>query len=548
MAFKFDDDEHEITLSGSKEPVKKGKEIPLPEAGKLPKAPKTEPIPEKPKLPLPPKEEIKTTPQIITPQPIIAPQPIEVNQIIEEQPYVQEQYEYDAPEPDDYNPFERKPTSSYNKKRIPESEISLTRKREAEVFNEDFGVQERNPSEIKTNMFFTAVEPSPLKFIRPEEAKRRKEFLRQITIVRAGLIAILTVTIAAGVYSFIPKPSFSERPQDVNYALTETGKFRAAATAAENYALEFVNDFMNRTEETEPNRQKIMLRYLAPEAYSAINSDLPIMRNNSNREVTVYQKITSGPYVYRIENLDAAQLIAQSNREGGYVATFVIRAEIQKYVTNGDFTVVRPILSADGIETGQFESVTEAPTFDKEWVYISVPVLYNRNNNEITLYGFPTFVTESKNENLKQYIKPFEAADWTRADQALASSNVLKAQIESFMVAWSKQNPNVAPTGELASLISQDATNRAKEGLNGKYVASPERGQIVTGISVEALNTDEPPTGNETRRALINVIWATSLDVEQKTIVEYSQQYIITFRGSDTNSYKIIDIKPRYAE
>lgn len=555
MAFKFDDDEHEITLTGSREPVKKA-EIPIPESAKLPKTPVQEPAKKSTVLPKPPVIKVLSTDvasqeqQPIVPSNIITPQPIEVPQITktEEPQTIPEQEETYYEE--EYNPYEKKQAAPLKRNRMPDANIPLVRNgsKKDDIFDEDFGVQKRNPSEIQTNIFFTAVEPSPIKFVRPEEAKRRKEFIRQITMVRAGIATILIITIAAGVYSFIPKPGFSERIEDVNYALTETGRFRAAATAAENYALEFVHDFMERTENTEPNRRENMLRYLSPTAFNAVNSELPTIKNNLSRDVTVFQKVTSGPYVYRIENIDAAKLKQQSSTAGSYLATFTIRVEIQKYVNNNDFTITRPVLASDGTETGQFETVTEAPTYDKEWIYINVPVIYSRNQNEITLYGYPAFVTEPKNEKLDAYDTPFKTADWRSDDQILASSNVLKAQVEAFMLAWSKQNPNQNISGELAALLAPDATDRAKAGLNGKYVQSPSRETIVSGINVEGLPAETEITGEETRKALINVVWSTATDVEQGTVITYNQQYIILFRGTDASSYKIIDIKPRYSE
>lgn len=504
MGFKFEDDDDEITLSGSNEKpgLKKDEEkpkIPIPDAVKIPqiKPPEDKPAPE------------KTAPSRPTQSKTGNSEPIH-NGVS--------------------TPTNYQPAMPATKNRSPKNNTNT------------------QPEPIKAEHFFAEKEPSPVKFIRPEEAKRRKEFTKQIMIIRASVITAVAIIFVAGVSSFIPRPSFSEQPSEVNYALTETNRYQAAATAAENYSLEFVNDFMTRTVETEPERKNLMSRYLSPRAYSAVNTDLPTIENNSGKNITVYQKVTSGPYIYRIENIDTNFINRQSSEAGGYLANFVVRVQIQKYVTDADFTTTRPVLDSNGEETGEFETVTETPSFTKEWVHMSVPVVYSRTKNEITLYGYPSFVAEPKNENLDNYDFPFQNADWSREDRDTASSNVLKAQIEAFMVAWANQNPNVDPSGELASTLSQDATQRTKEGLNGKYTANPETGTIVRNFSVEAFPADYEPTGTETRKALLNVNWVSTTDVEQGTLTVYKQQYLIQFRGTDADGYKIIDIKPRYAE
>jgi len=517
MGFKFEDDNDEITLSGSAEKPSNKEAPPLPKPGKLP-------IPGKPKIKPTVKEETTEKPKVTPPKPISRAE----TEITEE--YIEVEYS---------RPYEEEPEGI---------KTPLAAKSKPTVFDENFGEEKPNPEAINANYFFAEKEPSPVKFIRPEEAKRRKEFTKQITIIRASVVTAVAIILVAGIASFIPRPTFSESPKEVNYAITESNRYTAAATAVENYALQFVHDFMDRTENAEPERRDLMIKYLSPTAYSAINNDLPSISNNSGQNVQVYQRITSGPYIYRTENITTEAINAQSAEAGGYLSSFIIRVQVQKYVTGADFTVTRPILDSDGVETGEFETVTETPTFEKEWVYISVPVVYSRTENEITLYGYPAFVAEPKTENLEDYELPFKNADWTRADDALMSSQVLKAQLESFMVAWSEQNPNLAVTGELAATLAQDATVRAKEGLNSKFVAPPETGEIVQRYSVEALPADYEPTGRETRKALLNVTWASALDVEQETIVPYRQQYIVSFRGNDADGYKIIDIKTRYAE
>lgn len=539
MGFKFDEDNDEIVLSGSTESV--SAPIPAQSEKVLPTSPKKKPVKE-PKLPKAvdgytapagPTATIQP-PQPVAPAaaPKTAPEPTrDLTPIYPAQPVVPVQSVVKA-EQYYYTP----PTASP----LPEQQ------------NNKFTISEKplEQNGIQANIFFSEKEETKkFKFKRPDDAKKTKDVKKQVQFVRAGMFTIIALLLVGTVSNFIPKAGFVDDPQARNLALTNSLEAGNAVSASESYALQFVHDFMNRTEELEPERRNQMLRYVSPAALANVDTTLPTIKNNSNRDVTVYQKVTSGPYIYKTENSDAAKLLQQNSTVKAFLATHIIRVEIQKYVTSSDFTVTTVVFDE---ETGEerTETVNSQPQFEKEWLYISVPIIHTPSSNEVTLYGFPTFVSEPKNENFSRFEEPFKGPDWTRDDKELGSSRVLAAQLEAFMLAWSKQNPNISPTGELTALLSPDSTRRAKEGLNGRLTVNPESGALVRKFVVEGLSNEEQEvlTGNEIRRALVDVEWVTATDIKQETVTVYRQQYIVYFRGNDSASYKIVDIKTRYSQ
>lgn len=537
MGFKFDEDNDEIVLSGSTESV--STPIPAQPEKTIPTSPKKK-IVKEPKLPKAvekPATSGATKPvqpaQPIAPQPVL---PVQQTPIVEP---VSTYYPpeiptptYQQPEPQAYYPEPQKTIYPEQPKTFTPSGITV----------EQSGMQ--------ANIFFEEKEEAKtFKFKRPDNAQKTKDVKKQVQFVRASVLITVVLLVIGTVSSFIPKAGFVDDPQARNLALTNSLEAGNAVSASESYALQFVNDFMHRTEELEPGRRDQILRYISPTALVNIDTKLPTIKNNSNRDATVYQRVTSGPYIYKTENSDATKLFQQNSTVRAFLATHIIRVEVQKYVTSSDFTVTTVIFDE---ETGEerTEVVTSQPEFEKEWLYISVPIIHTPSTNEVTLYGYPTFVSEPKNENLTKFEEPFKGPDWTKEDRDLGSSRVLAAQMEAFMSAWSKQNPNISPTGELTALLATDATSRAKEGLNAKFTVNPETGVLVRKFAVEGLSNEqqEIATGNELRRALVDIEWVTATDLKQGTVTVYRQQYLVSFRGNDSASYKIVDIKTRYSQ
>ena len=566
MGFKFDDDDDEIVLSGSKETVsapippqpektsgrkKPVKEPKIPAAAVAPKPVQPKPVEEPATTPPPPPPVQEPAAVPITPP--ITP-PVAPPTVLQPEQHPQQQYVPPTPQTYDTGMYQPQPYQNYPQQNLQNQQYQpQPLPTQTPILNPNNGFVpptiEEDTSGVQANIFFEPKEEKKSRFARPANTDKTTAVKKQVQFVRGAIILTIVLLVIGTVSSFIPRPGFTDDPTARNLALTQSLEARNAISASESYVLQFTQDYLNRTEELEPERRTQMLRYLTPNAFSSVEFRLPTIRNNSNREVTVYQKITDGPYIFKTENINSAQVFRQNSEVRAFLMNHIVRVQVQKYVTSSDFTVTNVFF--DEI-TGEekTETISAQPTFDKEWLYLSVPIIYSPSTNEVTLYGFPAFVASPKHENLNRFDAPFQGADWQRSDRDLGNSRVLAAQMEAFMVAWSKQNPNISPTGELAALLSTDATNRAKEGLNGSVVANPENGNIVRKIDVEALTEAQlqNATGNEIRKALIDVEWVTTQDLQQQTVTPYKQQYIVFFRGNDTASYKIVDIRTRYAQ
>lgn len=383
---------------------------------------------------------------------------------------------------------------------------------------------------FQSNVILTPEETaSTFKNKNPFEGDRKK--ILQIRII-AGIVAGLIMI--AGVWSFIPKPGFKDDPTSINAALTFNAKYDSIRMASEAYALRFATDFLNRTETTEAYRQETMTTYMSPDALSQVDFTLASVPSSQNREgVKIYQQVTSGPYVYNVNNITAEAIQAQRvDGVNGFVLSILVSAYVTPYVNQNEANTVT-------------ESI---PDLKPKWVYLAVPVMHNYETKQTTLYGFPTFVTPEITAGLDKYLTPYKEADWGSQGDDLSDNSVLVAQLENYLDEWSKQTPNEKVSSNLKALISSDATVRAQQGLAGKY--TKVNGQnIIYNVNVKPLPEDVEATPSTLREALVTVKWTDNFEGISANSSQsvYVQQYVIYFKGS-SDKWEIVDIKPRFTE
>lgn len=538
MSFKFDDDDNELELKLGDGSIKQQVPAPLPKKAikpngdvlnKLPRPGQTPAAnteePEETKAPapkVPAKPKVETTPTLPkTPSKPVSPEPEAVQQetiVTSVEPVVEP--EIDSSEED--VPYVDTPAPAYEPRQstLTSSDVINPKRYENTPVEEVF----------QSNVILTPAETaSTFKKKNPFDGDRKK--ILRIRVI-AGCVAGLVML--AGVWSFVPKPAFKDDTASVNAALTFTAKYDSIRMASESYALRFATDFLDRTETTEQYRKETMATYMSPETLGKVDFSLGTVPSSKSRDgAKIYQQITSGPYVYNVNNITAEAIQAQRvDGYDGFVLSILVSAYVTPYISQSDISNVNGIV----------------PELKPKWVYLSIPVVHNFETKQTTLYGYPSFVTPEITKGLDNYSKPYEDADWGSGDTALSENSVLVAQLETYLSEWAKQSPNDKVSSNLKALLSSDATPRSQQGLAGAYT-NLNGSNIVYDVNVKPLGKDVKADAATKREALVTVKWTdnnNNSDANAKQSV-YVQQYLIYFKGS-SDKWQIIDIKPRYAE
>lgn len=551
--FKFDDSDDELSLDLGNDAPKTQNPAPLPKTvkptgdslSKLPKPGQNAPAtPEKPAT-LPKKANSNVTPKAPAPKipsqpaqpvenvptasvkkvakPVVKPEPVEeliVDDMYGEEEipsYYEEPIPAEIPSPSVPKPVAEPPQLNRGTQR-------RTRRRETYVQDGSFQPESEN-------ILSTAEANSTFKKQSPFDGERKR--VMRIRVV-ASTVAVLLM--AAGIYSFIPKPGFKDDVSQINAAITYANKYDAIKTSSENYALRFTTDFLNRTEVSESTHRTTMQTYMDAKTLALVDFSLTsIPTAGQPNGISVYMKPIGGPYIYSINNIDAAKIQSQRINEGnGYVYSIVTATYVQPYISPND---------------AKYFGEGGAPVdLQPKWVYLSVPVMHDYATKQTTLYGFPSFYTPEKTAGLDKFYAPYEEAEWPQKDEKLSGDKVLTAQLESFLAEWSKQSPNQKVSPALQALLADTATDRTKTGLAGAYT-NAEGQKIIYAVNVKPMPEGKEAKADTVRTALVTVKW---IDAQQNKIdkyvpATYTQQYLIDFKGSG-DKWQILDIRARFAE
>lgn len=414
MGFKFDDEDDELSLDLGKDAAKTQNPAPLPKTVKptgeslsklpkpgqkaqpksvespaqktgLPKQASTANKPVAPKIPSKPTnlttpvEEVQIEPVVKTVKPVAKPVTKNIEPVLEQVSFddssIDDMYEEESIPSYYEEPVYPEPTAVTNQKPQPELNRSSRRTRSRKTYVEN-GVFQPESENILT----TQETNSTFKKKSPFDGDRKR-----IMRIRVAATSVVVVLMAAGIYSFIPKPGFKDDVSQINAAITYANKYDAIKTATENYALRFTTDFLNRTEVTENTRQQTMQTYMDLKTISAVDFTLnKVPAQGEPNGVNIYMKILSGPYIYSINNIDAAKIQSQRINEGnGYIYSIVTATYVQPYIASSDF--------------GLFGADAAPLELTPKWVYLSVPVMHDYETKQTTIYGFPSFYTPEKN-------------------------------------------------------------------------------------------------------------------------------------------------------
>lgn len=149
------------------------------------------------------------------------------------------------------------------------------------------------------------------------------------------------------------------------------------------------------------------------------------------------------------------------------------------------------------------------------WVYVDVPVYYDKDKVGFAVSGMPAFAPAPTKITAPQAGAPFER------DAKLADS-VKASVMEQFFPAWAASN-----TAGINLVVLADANSEAKIGL----------ANAVKFVSIQDFTVEIKQTGDvdeTTRKAQATVIWASPTDAK----ITYTQQYnMVLFRQPDNRWY-----------
>jgi hypothetical protein len=149
------------------------------------------------------------------------------------------------------------------------------------------------------------------------------------------------------------------------------------------------------------------------------------------------------------------------------------------------------------------------------WMYIDIPVYYDKDNVGFAISGMPAFAPAPAKITAPPAGAPFTP------DTKLADT-IKSSVMEQFFPAWAASN-----TAGINLVVLGTANSEAKIGLSNsvKFVS-------IQSFSVEQKQPDDPE--ENTRKAQATVVWASPTDAK----INYTQQYNLTlFRQPDNRWY-----------
>jgi hypothetical protein len=149
------------------------------------------------------------------------------------------------------------------------------------------------------------------------------------------------------------------------------------------------------------------------------------------------------------------------------------------------------------------------------WIYVDVPVYYDKDNVGFAISGMPAFAPAPTKITAPQAGAPFER-DSKLGDDVKASV------MEQFFPAWAASN-----TAGINLVVLKDANSEAKIGLANsvKFVS-------IQDFTVEMKQSGDP--AENTRKAQATVVWASPTDAK----ITYTQQYsLVLYRQPDNRWY-----------
>jgi hypothetical protein len=260
------------------------------------------------------------------------------------------------------------------------------------------------------------------------------------------------------------------------------------SSMGDGVALSFTQVFLTYSTQDDSDLRKAQLEQFTTAALSDLmsisNKSVSPTDANSTEIKVIKQSIVVGPYVVTSKNVDATHAIV----------------------------------------------TTAAKLDDNSWVYLSIPLVYDKVTNNVTVNGVPTFVPAVK--AAKTVDSSAYDVSWSSDD---ALSNSYKPSLALYLEAWANSDSTALSPYLAAKSGSDDgASLEARQGLGGSV--SLEKTDDLTDLNVEAV---DPSVGDvNVRRMQFTVNWTAPNGLIYPQVYRGTIQY-----STDTKRWLIKDIK-----
>lgn len=283
---------------------------------------------------------------------------------------------------------------------------------------------------------------------------------KSVLVIRIIAGVVIAVFVATGAKTIFFPVAFPNSTVVTNVVKKNLGITAFPVEAGNQFVLSFTKDYLTIDPTTRSARTDVLKKYTSDSLASKLSS------NNNTDKAT--QTVIGDPIITSVKSISDAE------------AVYTVAAQVTA----------------------------------NNWLYLAIPVYFDKTVNGYTISGTPAFVVTPAKAGKPDIPSPFTN------DSKIA--NVAQANVQSFFIAWSTSN-----TQDLSLLLTEDATIDAKAGLHGslKFVK-------VNDFSVEK-KTDIDPTANE-RKAQASIIWANPNNPD----ITYEQTYnLVIFKQPNDKWY-----------
>ena len=310
---------------------------------------------------------------------------------------------------------------------------------------------------------------------------------RNVFIARIAIFAILALLVGNGVMNMVPKGSgltASDGPLIISKVRENLNISDFPRTKGEGTALAFTNTYLNYTPETREERAEA-LKIFAPEKVLSQNEIRPATEQELTAAGlpvgvdTTVQVVSEGPYV-----------VSSLMFKGGTAALITTMSQIN----NG------------------------------EWIYLQIPMYYNKDNGNVTVSGPITFGPP----NGTTEVPANETTDTWNDNKEISSS--IKEDISTYMIAWAASDT----TNIERYLVKEDgkvaATLEARKGLGGSVQVLS-----VSSLTVQDKKKPEEETAAamadyNTRQAEVKVMF---LDPSSNMVYQQTFRMVLKYVNED---------------
>lgn len=428
-------------------------------------------------------------------------------------PYIPEEDLYDTNTGDTSGQYSyEEETQDYDDYRENESQRQVYREEYPEPRERaPRNTQRRPTSSPEANEFFNpkaieqkAEEPVKLdkkgKPVKSKKVKKVSQFAgdrRKVLIARITVFSILGILVFSGLASFLPKSSgltASDGPLIISKVRQNLGVTDFPRTSGEGMALGFSKTYLNY----DPDQREARSNELKNYATEGILSQIDI-RPATGEELLAAASVT------------ASNNAAGATDENGQPITTNVTATGKQIVTDGPYLVKSTMIQYG--EAAVFTTKTEIN--DSKWIYMEVPMFYDKNTGSLAVSGSPTFANDISVANVPENQYSYS---WT-GDREI--EGLVKDDLANYMKAWAASDTTTLDRLTIKKDGKNVATPAALGGLNGTVQLvrvgefSVEQKKALTDDS-----TSEERTNFNTRQAQMTVIW-----LEPSSGMVYSQTY-----------------------